>query len=410
MLIRLAIRNVFRNTRRSLLTAGMVTLGSALLCLSMAWMEGVFGEVLKLYTATSGHVRIVDPEYAKLEKMMPLYANVSDAEKLAKQVTQIDSVRSVFPRTSVGVTITNTDEIGDHFALLIGAPIEMYETEYGLKTQLLEGGGWFEQPDDLLLGRKVATKLDAKVGDEITMNGMTQDGTFAAVRGRLVGIVAGENPVQERQAFMALERVQYLTDMEDAATEILIFGDDRYKADRISTALEKDASFGSLTIQRWSEREPLAGMMAMTDVINLIIMLIIIFITALGVWNTMTISVMERTGEIGVLRAMGLKRLTTIGLFILEGLMIGMIGGVLGVLLGGIPSYYLEVVGVAIGEDVIDGMDAGVPFSRVLRADLNEMVVGLTFLTAISMAFVGSALPAIRATFIQPVEAMKARR
>ena len=87
-----------------------------------------------------------------------------------------------------------------------------------------------------------------------------------------------------------------------------------------------------------------------------------------------------------------------------------MIGGVLGVLLGGIPSYYLEVVGVAIGEDVIDGMDAGIPFSRVLRADLNEMVVGLTFLTAISMAFVGSALPAIRATFIQPVEAMKARR
>jgi putative ABC transport system permease protein len=139
-------------------------------------------------------------------------------------------------------------------------------------------------------------------------------------------------------------------------------------------------------------------------------MIIIIFITSLGVWNTMTISVMERTGEIGVLRAMGMKRLSAVALFVLEAMMIGILGGVLGVILGGIPAYYLEVVGVSIGEDVIENMDANTPFSRILRADLNGFVVGITFMTALSMSLVGSALPSLRAALIQPVEAMRARR
>jgi putative ABC transport system permease protein len=209
---------------------------------------------------------------------------------------------------------------------------------------------------------------------------------------------------------MALERVQYLADMPNAVTEILVFGEHRSQDAAIVTQLQTLPSLENQLIQPWSKREPWAGMVGMMSVINGIIMVIIIFITSLGVWNTMTISVMERTGEIGVLRAMGMKRLTAVSLFVIEALMIGILGGTLGVLLGGIPAYYLEVVGVGIGEDIIANMDDAMPFSQVLRADLNGFVIGVTFLTAISMAFVGSALPAIRAAFIQPVEAMRARR
>lgn len=449
MLLRLAIRNVFRNTRRSLLTAGMVTLGSALLCVSIAWLNGVFEQVLEMATSSAGHVRIVHPEYAQLEKMMPLYANLEDAHLLSIPIQALESVEAAYPRTAVGVLITNTDEIGDHFALLNGAPIDMYEKQYMLKEQLTEGSGWFEKPGDLLLGRKVAEKMNAKLGEEIVMNGMTQDGSLSAIKGRLVGIVAGENPVQERQVFVSIEQVQYLTDMPGAATEILIFGQERRWDLRIvremrelSTQVtdilddpdlrpeEMEAQLGviaqergvsipqlkiltslnSLKIEPWSSREPWAGMVAMGNVISWILMVVIIFITSLGVWNTMTMSVMERTGEIGVLRAMGMKRLRVVSLFVMEALMIGLIGGLVGVLVGSMGAYYLEVVGVSIGEDVVDNMEDSVPFSRIIRADLSVFAVSLTFLTAISMAFVGSALPALRAALVQPVEAMRARR
>ena len=410
MLIRLAIRNVFRNTRRSLLTAGMVTLGSALLCLAIAWMQGVIEEVLAMATASAGHVRVVDPEFAKLEKMLPLYANVPNAQGLAAEIGALESVAGAYPRIGVGVIITNTEEIGDHFALLLGAPLELYSEQYHLNDQLVQGSGWFKEPRDMLLGRKVASEMGVEIGDKVDINGMTQDGSFSGLSGTVVGIVAGENPVQERQVFMALAPVQHLTDIPDGATEVLVFGTDRSRDQAMAKEIRGLAATKDLMVQEWSTREPWAGMVAMFDVINGIIMIIIIFITSLGVWNTMTISVLERTGEIGVLRAMGMKRLSAVALFVLEAMMIGILGGVLGVILGGIPAYYLEVVGVSIGEDVIENMDANTPFSRILRADLNGFVVGITFMTALSMSLVGSALPSLRAALIQPVEAMRARR
>ena len=98
MLMRLAIRNVFRNTRRSLLTAGMVTLGSALLCISTAWLQGVFEEVLSMATASAGHARVVQPEYAQLERMMPLYANLPDVQDLADEIQGLPAVVGAYPR------------------------------------------------------------------------------------------------------------------------------------------------------------------------------------------------------------------------------------------------------------------------------------------------------------------------
>lgn len=408
MLMRLAVRNVFRNTRRSLLTAGMVTLGSALLCVGTAWLQGVSGGMLDLATSGTGHVRVVQQEYADLEQMMPIYLNVEEVESLAQEIRTVDGVKGAYPRISLGTTITKTEVIGDHFALVLGAPFELYEHEYGLKGQLEPGGGWFEGPGDVLVGGKVKEKLGLKLGEDVVMNGMTQDGSFSAVKGRVVGFVRGDNPIQQRQVFMSLEQMQYLADMPGAATEILVYGEDRDQALRLSKGMEGLSSLNKLLVQPWSDREPWAGMVAMMSFITFIIIIIIVFITSLGVWNTMTISVMERTGEIGVLRALGMKRLTTVSLFVIEAMIIGIIGGVLGVLLGGVPAYYLEVVGVSIPEGVVENMD--VPFSATIRADLNAFVVCLTFMTAASMAFLGSALPALRAAFIQPVEAMRARR
>jgi len=495
----------------------MVTLGSALLCVGTAWLQGVAGGMLELATSSAGHVRVVQQEYADLERMMPIYLNVMEAQKLADEIQAVDGVKGAYPRIALGTTITKTEVIGDHFALVLGAPVGLYEHEYRLKEQMEAGGGWFEGPDDLLVGRKVKEQLGLQLGEEVVMNGMTQDGSFSAVKGRVVGFVRGDNPVQERQVFMSLERLQYLADMPGAATEILVYGEHRDQARRLAQGMqalpslkqimiEEDTRWeadtevdghlfvqegatltlspgvtvqmkpnsslniaGSLVsegtadalvtfkssesaslclnimdgeksqlqhtqlegvqiniegsaedqvdscmfkdemlVQPWSEREPWAGMVAMMSVITYIIIIIIVFITSLGVWNTMTISVMERTGEIGVLRALGMKRMAAVSLFVMEAMMIGIIGGVLGVLLGGLPAYYLEVVGVSIPENVVENMD--VPFQTTIRADLNAFVVWVTFMTAAAMAFLGSALPALRAALIQPVEAMRARR
>ena len=126
------------------------------------------------------------------------------------------------------------------------------------------------------------------------------------------------------------------------------------------------------------------------------------------IWNTMTMSVLERTSEIGVLRAMGLTRLRTVLLFLYEALLIGVAGGVAGLLLGGSLGYYLEVYGIELGEDVTQNMDTNMTMASTVYGDVNLEVLLTSFVVGLLMAAAGSLIPAIRASRVEPVVAMRA--
>jgi putative ABC transport system permease protein len=136
---------------------------------------------------------------------------------------------------------------------------------------------------------------------------------------------------------------------------------------------------------------------------------VIVFITALGVLNTMLMSVLERTAEIGVLRALGMKGRAIVALFFVEALAIGAVGGAVGVFLGSLAALRLEAVGMDLGA-AADKMPATLPVNRVLHADWTPEIALLAFALGLLMALLGAALPSLRATAIQPVIAMRSRR
>ena len=136
----------------------------------------------------------------------------------------------------------------------------------------------------------------------------------------------------------------------------------------------------------------------------------VVFITALGIWNTMMMSVLERTGEIGVMRAMGLGRLGTVWLFVLEAMGIGLLGGIVGAVLGAIPAYYLATVGITIGESVTQNIGGDFQFKTTMYGTLNAWVLVKGVILAVVTGAVGSIVPAIRAALIQPVTAMRRLR
>jgi putative ABC transport system permease protein len=137
---------------------------------------------------------------------------------------------------------------------------------------------------------------------------------------------------------------------------------------------------------------------------------VIVFLTALGIWNTMMMSVLERTGEIGVMRSMGLTAFGTVALFVIEALTIAGMGGIGGVILGGLGGSYLERYGVELGGDLTQNVDASLPFQTRLYADVTPQILLAALALGLLMAFIGSAAPAYRAASIQPVEAMRSRR
>lgn len=403
---RLAVRNTLRRRARSLLTAGMVVFGVGALLVGLTWIRGASNSVMATAAALGGHVRVVTKEYAAREELLPLYENLPEARPLAERVAREPGVVAVEPRITTGVTVTVGEEIGEVFALAVGASERYFREQMRAKEKLMAGGWFTGAADEVVVGAKVAERTSAKVGDALVLVGATQDGSLSSVKARVVGIFRAGNAM-DQQVLLPIERVQELTDIPVGATELLVFGKDYQAGPALAAQLRAMPELGKLEVQSWSDREPWKTMAAGVQGIQSVIVLIFVLLASLGIWNTMTMSVLERTHEIGVLRAMGMSRLGTMRLFVGESLAIGVIGGLVGVLLGLYPAWLLATKGLHIGERTASSTVIG---AETIYGDLSLNSVLTAFTIGLVMAVLGSIGPALRAASIQPVSAMRSGR
>ncbi len=144
-LLRLAARSTMRHRARTALTAGMVAMSVMLLIVALSWLNGVFGQMLSDATSMAGHVRIVKKEYAQREQLAPLYENLQPVAPLVELLERQPGVVSVQPRITTGVTVTVGEEIGDVFAILVGAPDSTTATTSGpISTSPRDAGSRME--------------------------------------------------------------------------------------------------------------------------------------------------------------------------------------------------------------------------------------------------------------------------
>mgnify|MGYP000455824481 CR=1 FL=1 len=324
-------------------------------------------------------------------------------------------------------------------ALIDGDDVEVIPDEADRVLEIGTQDGFVREPVDgrERLGERhrrcapdrVAVERSTKVGDEIGGHDVaghvgdqadrsgfvgepqTQYGSMSPVTADIVGVVGGNASLGE-QVFLPLAEVQWLTDMPGGALEVLVYGPGREarQLEPMVEALRSAAGLGDTEVAAWYQREPWLSVMAMMDGIQGFIQFFIIMLAALAIFNTMSMSVLERTGEIGVLRAMGMSRPRALGLFLVESICIGLLGSAFGVLLGSAGAWYLQTYGVTLGEDVVAKMGSSFPMTATVYADLSLSTVATAVLLGTLASVLGALLPALRASSIQPVLAMRARR
>jgi ABC-type lipoprotein release transport system permease subunit len=420
-----------------------------MLTVGLAWVNGIRGNIIRQAAQASGHVRVVTEDYARFESMRPLDAYIPSTSQLESELREIESIEGVYPRIQVGMMASDaaTEELGETTALVTGAPLQFYREIMELPERITDGSWFSEDPtNEALLGRSLADQLEVEAGSEIILLG--SDSWRARVR--IVGVVDTGNALYDKQVYLSIQTARNMSELGEGSFEILIYGNDADRAPEIQAAIEpilaayeppppsveeeevvipdipvfagmepidlapeaqEDGSLDPviLSSQVWFEKEPIKSIIQVSGAILGTIAGIIVFITALGVLNTMLMSVLERTAEIGVLRAMGMTRKTLVGIFVVEAILISLLGGFIGASLGSAIAIAMHSRGIDLGSAAENAPDT-LPINSVLHPEWEPQMALIAAGLALVMALLGSILPAIRALRIEPVTAMRSRR
>jgi putative ABC transport system permease protein len=396
---KLAYRNVGRNKTRSLLSALAVGVGMALLLLMASVLEGEMkGALQNTIRLQSGHLQVRPASYEEGKLSLKWEDLIENPEQVAMQVKSIPQVTVATPRLVASSILTVRDESK-------GVQILGIEPDSPANQPFREGmlSGEFIKADDregILIGNILADKLGLKVNDKVNLLVTTSNGDVNEQLFTVRGIFTTRTPAyDESTIFMPLAKAQAITATENHASTIFVTLQDLNQADAVAQAL-KGSNYRILT---WRDQN--VFITQFEDYANaffIILYLIVLGITATVVTNTLVMAVFERTREIGILSAIGMKGRGIMAQFLAEAALLATGGVIGGLLIGGAAVAYFTIYGIYIGDYGI----SGVLFEDHIYAHLTlQNTLNLAILTYI-ITLVASLYPARLAARLEPVEAL----
>lgn len=415
LLVTLALRNLFRHTRRTLLTASALALGVGLMILGRAWTAAMQRAVVEpAKSATLGHVQVYAKDAAadeggKISFILPQ----NNYRLIPKPRALVDRVLRDEPRLLAGLSrlmigaILSSGETSLE-AVLIGIDPSAREAVYPALS-LVEGRHFRPGEHGILLNRGVAKKLQARVGDSLVALGNAADGRISDAKLTVTGIwtVKGLEAYEWGACYTDLDAVQSLLDAEDAAG-VLVFRQRDPDAEAAPIAASLNARFRRERIEAeaytWEEMGgPFIGGMLVTRFVANIMDAVMALIVAAGVLNTALMSVFERTREIGTMRAVGARKVRLLGLFLLEALFLGASGAAGGAALGsGLVALFGRVGIPAFSEAQRYSYGGDYLFPVLAARDI--ATVPLAMLVVSVLAALG---PAVMAARMRPADALR---
>lgn len=398
----LALRNIFRNKRRTTLTFLAIISGMVALVVFGGFVHFSFwGLRESTIRSQLGHIQIYKKGYSQegLENRLEyLIDNFSEVEE---ELVKMASIETSAPRLSFAGLISSGENT--HTCLGIGG---VHEKESKLATfeALVEGEDIYGE-DEAVIGNMLKKSLGVEIDDYVTLLTMTVDGSINAVDVKVVGVSqSGSREYDSVAVKLPLTTVQRLLNT-NSVEKILLLLDKTEHTDGMATQLTDifEAKKFNLELKRWDElanfyRSVVRLYSGIFSVMKVIIALIVFFSIA----NTMTMSIFERTREIGTIRAIGTKKSTTILLFFTEGFLIGVIGGMLGIITGIVVATVINITG-GIYIPPPPMMTQG--YSALIL--IVPKVVIYSYISTVLVSIVSSFYPAFRAANLNVVDALR---
>ena len=396
---KLAYRNLGRHRRRSILSGLALAMGTALLMFIAAFFQGEMRSAMEsTLRLSSGHLQVRDADYDPDKLSVAWEYLIENPGQVSAQIEALDQVDVATPRLfASGIITSQNDSVG---VQIMGIdPASRANDPY---RHLVSGE--FLAADDregILIGRPLAQNLGLNVGSQISLLVNTSDGTVDEQLFTVRGIyTTGTTAYDKGIVFLPLAKAQAFSGAGNRASMIFVLLKDREQAEFVAKAIPSQ----NFQVETWRELNSL--LVLVNDFSNAyltVINLIILGVTVTVIVNTLLMSVFERTREIGILSAIGMKGRQIIAMFLAEASLLALGGVTVGALAGWALSVYFGKVGIYFGDL---GLSADMLLEDRIYTYLTlESAVNL-IITAFVITLIASLYPARMASRMEPVEAL----
>lgn len=413
LLAKLAWRNLWRHRKRTVITLSSIAIGFGLAVFSIGIGDGSHNSMIRnAIKLGEGHMAVQPRGYLEAPAN---HKYLADGRSLQQQLETLGIAGSIEPRISLQVLAsTANNSVG---AALEGMSASNDPRVAMLKPKIIKGN-WIK-PDDhrgIVIGDGMARKLKVKVGGKVVLMAGTRGGDTQAQLGRVRGIF--DSHVDELDDFLVLSDIafaRYFLEGEGAdvemqpVTRFAVFLDDPDNLNEAKRIIKNAVSDDKTVVLDWQELMPqLVQFIVIDDAGNYVFLVLILTMVVFGILNTVLMSVLERTREFGLLRALGLGRTHLLLLVFCESMLLSMLAVVIGWIVGGGTHWWFSKHGLDFSA-IMGGDTAmmGTFIDPIIYTELSQgRVIQLTLIVFIATLASGI-YPALKAARVTPVQALR---
>lgn len=403
MIFVMAWRNIWRNKMRSIVIMLSITIGMFAGIAVLALYKGMMtARIRTTIESEVGHLQLHDVNFKN--DYEPRFI-ISNGPEVLHIIKNTQGVKSAAPRSiTYGMLATATGSWGVQINGVI--PEEEYRASQ-LKNKIIEGKLFDSaRKNEVMIGKKLANKMKLKPGAKLVLTFTDTAGGIVSGAFRVAAVYQSANtPLDERNVYINMKDMNALLNTERSFHEIVVLLNNDKDVPTVEKTLQQ--KFHAYQIETWKEIAPETDLMVKTtNQLSYILMMIIMLALAFGIINTMLMSILERTREIGMMVALGTTRLKIFLLVLLETIILTLAGVPFGVLIAWLITNYYYKHGLdlsGMGREMMSSFG----YNTIIYPEFPVDKLAGVMLIVFSTAIISCLLPARKALRLQPVEALR---
>jgi len=380
----IARKHIFQKKKQSLIGVLGVVIGITVLIVSLGISNGLDKNMIDSILSLGSHITVTDTRVKKSYNI------------LEKELMNIKEIKGIIPKISSQGLIKYKNEFGDYVSgvKIDGLDIEKAEKGMNLSEKIVYGKLDLKKKNSVYIGKELYKDMMANIGDKLTLvSSENQEIPFV-----ITGVFeSGYYEYDMNMVIIPLKTAQYMLYKDDEISSLEINLKNPYEAKKVSNILFDKFNLFNRT---WGDQNKnLLSALSLEKTVMVVVFSLIVLIAAFVIWVIMNMLVREKIKDIGIMRAMGVSKNSIMKIFLLEGMMIGITGVIIGILISLGMLWILE-------NYTLSGITSIYYISKV-PVEISFEEISVIVILNLIVVFISSVFPAYRAGKLETMEALR---